>query len=219
MIRGILLAMLLCGAAAEPKQEGTMAKEEISPNEDLMREHGVVRRILLAYAEVVRRIENYEQVPAGVVADAATIAKTFIENYHEKLEEEYIFPKLVGELKDLVATLKSQHDVGRKITEYVLAHSAEASGTDDVARMALADYLRLYIRMFQPHMVREDTVLFPAFRALLPADEYEKLGDLFEQREEELFGKEGFQAIVSKVSAIEQQLNIAALSQFTAIIK
>jgi hypothetical protein len=39
--------------AEEPKKE----EEEVSPAEDLMREHGVLKRLLLVYGEAIRRIE------------------------------------------------------------------------------------------------------------------------------------------------------------------
>src|SRR6266480_3119988 len=75
--------------AAEPKKE----EEEVSPAEDLMREHGVLKRVLLVYGEAIRRIEMNEDLPPETVMDSAKIIRNFIENYHEKLEEDFLFPE------------------------------------------------------------------------------------------------------------------------------
>ncbi len=73
-------------AAEEPE-------EEISPAEDLMREHGVLKRILLVYQEAIRRLDGSEEIPQAAIRDSAGIIRSFIEDYHEKLEEDFIFPR------------------------------------------------------------------------------------------------------------------------------
>jgi hemerythrin-like domain-containing protein len=72
-----------------------------------------------------------------------------------------------------------------------------------------------FIRMYNPHEAREDTVLFPAFRKLVSAHEYDALGEDFENKEHELFGEDGFEKMVGRVSRIEKQLGIYDLAQFT----
>src|SRR5436305_1692532 len=62
---------------------------------------------------------------------------------------------------------------------------------------------------------REDTVLFPAFRKLVSKHEYDSLGEEFENNEHKLFGEDGFETMVEKVAAIEKQLGIYELFQFT----
>lgn len=196
-------------------------QEEVSANEDLMREHGILNRLLLIYQEIAIRIENKQEFPIESLAQSSKLVRNFLENYHEKLEEEYIFPRFekANQLVDLVRTLKAQHDAGRKLTDFILSRANEPSLRDEKQRYLLAHYLRLYINMFRPHEAREDTILFPAFRKLLSPDEYAKLGDKFEERENELFGNDGFEKTVSQVADIEKQLGIYNLSQFTPEIK
>jgi len=69
--------------------------------------------------------------------------------------------------------------------------------------------------MFRPHEAREDTVLFPEFKQLISKDEYNRLGVAFEDKEHELFGEDGFEKTMTKISEIEKQLGIYNLSQFT----
>jgi hypothetical protein len=58
-----------------------------------MREHGVLKRVLLVYGEGIRRLEANEDLPPDAIADAAKIIRNFIEDYHEKLEENFLFPR------------------------------------------------------------------------------------------------------------------------------
>src|SRR5262245_3727296 len=74
--------------AAAPEED-----EEVAPAEDLMREHGVLKRVLLVYDEVRERIAGKRDFPPAAVIDSARIIRSFIEEYHEKLEEEHLFPR------------------------------------------------------------------------------------------------------------------------------
>lgn len=189
---------------------------EITPAEDLMREHGVLKRILLIYNEAVGRLEVNADLPMRLVADAAGILRDFIEDYHAKLEEDYLFPrfKKADKLVDLVDVLLAQHQAGRRLTDITLRLSAMPAMTEE-DRRALAGSLRLFVRMYNPHEAREDTVLFPAIHEIVDEREYRELGEEFERREHELFGKEGFEGVVARVAAIEQSLGIFDLAQFT----
>src|SRR5437870_11470932 len=98
------------------KEEGKK-DEEISPPEDLMREHGVLKRILLVYGEAIRRIDAKQDLPPEEILDAAKMVRSFVEDYHEKLEEDFLFPRFrkANTLVDLVDVLFAQHHGGRKL--------------------------------------------------------------------------------------------------------
>jgi len=72
-----------------------------------------------------------------------------------------------------------------------------------------------FVRMYEPHEAREDTVLFPALRSILSKHEFDTLGEEFETKEHQLFGEEGFDKIVDQVAGIEKRLGIYDLAQFT----
>src|SRR5205814_5900997 len=61
----------------------------------------------------------------------------------------------------------------------------------------------------------EDTVLFPAFRKIVSPHEFDSLGEDFEKKEDELFGEDGFEKMVDKVTGIEKRFGIYDLAQFT----
>jgi hemerythrin-like domain-containing protein len=191
--------------------------EEVSPPEDLMREHGVLNRILLIYEEALRRIEAGEELPPEPLSSSARIVRDFVEDYHEKLEESYLFPRFrkANTLVDLVEVLETQHRAGRRLTDVTmrLATVDGLKNADD--RRELAASLREFIRMYRPHEAREDTVLFPAFRDVVSANEFDSLGEDFEKKEDELFGEGGFFKVVDRVAEIEKTLGVYDLSRAT----
>lgn len=210
-------AVAAAGCAATGGERTMDAEEDVSPAEDLMREHGLLNRILLVYEEGIRRIEREQDLDVRTIGDAAAIVRTFVEDYHERLEEEHLFPRFeeAGVLVDLVATLRRQHDAGRRVTAAVVDLVSAASASDASARPKLAESLRSFIRMYRPHEAREDTVLFPAFRGVVSAREWDELGEQFEDKEHELFGAEGFEGMVARVAGIERALGIDDLAKFT----
>src|SRR5579872_7387280 len=67
---------------------------EVTAAEDLMREHGVIRRALLVYREVVPKLrQDAASVDAAALHKTAQLFRNFGEDYHERmLEEQRIFP-------------------------------------------------------------------------------------------------------------------------------
>jgi hemerythrin-like domain-containing protein len=192
-------------------------EEEVSPPEDLMREHGIPKRILLVYEEAIRRIDTKQDLAPDAVGDAATIIRTFIEDYHEKLEEDHLFPRFekAGRLTDLTRILRQQHQAGRRLTEQI-TRSATVQGLKDPQSAAVVKHaMQQFVRMYEPHEAREDTVLFPALRTVVSKHEFGALGEDFEKKEHQLFGEEGFEKMVDRVAAIERALGIYDLAQFT----
>lgn len=206
------------GKAHESAEQGEPPEKEVSPAEDLMREHGVLRRVLLIYDDAIRRLDSAPaDYPIGALAGAADIIRRFIEEYHEKLEEDHVFPRVkkAGRETELVGVLLAQHRAGRTLTDTITRLATPAGVKSDDDRRRLADALRAFGRMYRPHAAREDTVLFPAFKAVVGTREYESLGDEFEKLEHKLFGEDGFEGMVVKVSALEKQLGLLDLAQFT----
>ena len=106
--------------------------EEIGATEDLMREHGVLNRILLIYEEGLRRLREKEDVSPEVFNKPAQLVRKFVEDYHEKLEENFIFPEFEKQKKliDLVAVLREQHQAGRRVTDVILHKRCQISFVD-----------------------------------------------------------------------------------------
>lgn len=214
---GVLLGTAAAAAEKSGGKKKSGGDEGVAPPEDLMREHGVLNRILLIYEEGIRRAEAKQPFPAETVASSADIIRRFIEQYHEKLEEDHLFPRFekADKLVDLVGTLRRQHQAGRKLTDAILKLATPAAVQAAGNQQKLVEAMRAFIRMYRPHEAREDTVLFPALRSIVPPKEFAELGEQFEDKEHQLFGKEGFEGVVVQVGKLEQALGIYDLEQFT----
>jgi hemerythrin-like domain-containing protein len=215
------LGVLAATAQAKPGKKAEEDEDKgISPAEDLMREHGALARVLLIYEEIMARLNRGREFPVEVLADAAGLIRRFVEGYHEKLEEDYLFPRFekAGKLVDLVKVLWQQHKAGRRLTDRIKRLATTAAIKDPSGKRQLEQYLHLFIRMYRPHKAREDTVLFPAFHSIVSPKEYASLGEAFEDKEEDLFGKDGFEHVVKEVERLEKAMGIYDLPQFTATI-
>jgi hemerythrin-like domain-containing protein len=214
---GALAARPVSFGAEKDRDQTGGEEEEVSPAEDLMREHGVLKRVLLVYREGLRRLAAGQELPLETIADGAKIIRDFIEDYHEKLEEDFLFPRFrrAQKLVELVEVLAQQHQGGRRLTEAVLRITTGRALKDAAERAQLAGALEKFIRMYEPHEAREDTILFPALHKIVTQHEYDALGEDFEKKEHQLFGEDGFEKMVERVAGIEKKLGIYDLAQFT----
>ena len=77
----------------ENKNEGPAPGEaepvDVTAAEDLMREHGILRRALLVYQESATRLrQDPASVPPDALEKAVNLFRVFGEDYHEKTLEE-----------------------------------------------------------------------------------------------------------------------------------
>jgi hemerythrin-like domain-containing protein len=225
---GAAMVLGSCGKGSSNEQsnkpvraenEGGEMGGEVTATEDLMREHGVLRRALLVYSEAAAKLRS---TPSAVSPDAlqktAKLFRAFGEEYHErKLEEAYIFPavkKAGGQAAGYADILVVQHNRGREITDYILAVTRGARLAGNAAQLAGA--LDALVRMYRAHASREDTIVFPAWKQTLTVEQLDEMNDKFEDIEHEQFGEDGFEDAVKQIAGIESELGLADLAGFTA---
>jgi len=212
---------------ASGKQKETSSKpdenkmgDEVTATEDLMREHGVLRRALLVYSAVAVKLRtSASSISPDALQKTATLFREFGEEYHEKkLEEAYIFPavkKVGGEAASYPDILITQHNRGREITDYIISVTRSAKlGTSNAESVAKS--LEAFVLMYRNHAAREDTIIFPAWKETMTGEQLDEMNDKFEDIEHEQFGEDGFEDAVKQISAIENSLGLADISQFTA---
>ncbi|HEY2660262.1 MAG TPA: hemerythrin domain-containing protein [Caulobacteraceae bacterium] len=220
-LAGASILGLANGSAAEPgKGKGPGQEKDTPAVEDLMREHGVLRRALLVYQEVAPRIRAApDRFDAKALWRTARLFRDFGEDYHEqKLEEAHIFPvvrKAGGPAAAYPDVLTAQHDRGREVTEFILAVTKGGSiGAANAEPLAIA--LERFVLMYENHAAREDTIVFPAWKLALSQRQIDALGDQFEDIERKQFGKDGYEDAVKQIAQIEAALGLADIDQFTA---
>ena len=200
------------GAGDKPKEK----EEQVTPPEDLMREHGVLDRVLLLYEAGIRKWSSREDFDPALITQSAEIIRDFINNYHEKSEEDHVFPRFrkAGKMVDLIGTLLRQHEAGRKVTERIIALAPMSRANPDERRRLIAS-MQSFITMYRPHAAREDTDLFPKLKDVVASNEYDAMAEEFEKKEHQLFGEDGFEKMAARVAQLEQRMGIHDLDQFT----
>jgi hemerythrin-like domain-containing protein len=208
----------------ETKSEGPAPGEatpiEVTANEDLMREHGILRRALLVYKEsAVRLRQDAAVVPPDALEKVANLFRVFGEEYHEKkLEEVYIFPSLkktTSAAGPYIDVLLEQHIRGREITDYLLSIT-KADRIPSSSVEPLAKALESFVRMYEHHTAIEDTVVFPAWKSTMGEGEYDEFNEKFEDIEHQQFGEDGFETALKRMEEIETSLGLGNLDMFTA---
>jgi len=218
LVAGSLAPRLVTVARAEEgkKKEAGEKEAEVTPPEDLMREHGVLDRVLLIYEAGMKKFATNETFDPTILSRSAEVVRDFIENYHEKSEEDQVFPRFrkAGKMVDLVDTLLAQHRAGRRVTASILdlVPKARQDGDD---RRKLVTAMQSFIAMYRPHAAREDTDLFPKLSGLVSKHEYDAMAEDFEKKEHELFGEDGFEKMAEHVAELERAIGIDDLRQFT----
>ncbi len=187
--------------------------------EDLMQEHGVLGRLLLIYEEGARKLLLDKPGEAMTsIAGATEILINHIQGQHERVEELMIFPVLnrANQLPELVSTLVSQHKAGRDITQDIQDLAAMRADKTETGRAQVARLANSYVRMFRPHALREDTVLYPKLRTMLSATEYGELSEKVKNLESKMKNNGDLSAILGKVDEIETAMGIHDLAKFTS---
>lgn len=204
-------------ARAEASKPSGGKEPRISAPEDLMREHGVLDRLLLVYEEGVRRLRAKRDVPGEAFQRSAQVIRTFIEDYHEQVEEQLVFPELMrhGRLKELVDVLVSQHAAGRRLTDAILRTTTSVAYAEPRSRAELAASIDAFVRMYRPHEAFEETIVFPAIYGVVATHDLAELGEKAEEQEERRLGQGGFERTVAEVAAIEKLVDLGDLARFT----
>ncbi len=208
------------GEADTDKADSKPASSEVSAPEDLMREHGVLRRALLIYQETAVKLRAAAgAVEPEALQKTAKLFRVFGEDYHEqKLEEAYIFPAVLkggGLAAAYVGVLTAQHQRGRDLTDYILSVTTGEKFSAITAE-TLARVMESLVRMYEHHAALEDTIIFPAWKQTMTVEQLDVLSDKFEEIEMQQFGKDGYEAAVKRIGDIEASLGLADLGQFTA---
>ena len=80
---------------------------------------------------------------------SAKLIRAFVEDYHEKLEEDYLFPrfKKANKLVDLTDVLLQQHQKGRVLTDRTMQLATAAALKDSAQRATLRNLLYQFVHM------------------------------------------------------------------------
>ncbi|MEN8181834.1 MAG: hemerythrin domain-containing protein [Myxococcota bacterium] len=164
------------------------------PIEALMEEHRVIEQVLSAIDATAER-----NAPVSFYQDVVDFVVNFADGCHHDKEEGLLFPAMVGQgmPRDAgpIGVMLQEHDVGRdcvaRIREAIEVGDACAAGA------AAADYSAL----LRAHIAKEDGVLYPIARDLLPAGEIASLAVRFEEVEASRAGSARYRHLAARLLA------------------
>lgn len=195
---------------------GTARAEEsyhsIGAIETIMRGHGLLLRSIIIYELIAEQLAKGAKIDPALVLKTTEVIHTYLQGFHENMEERYIF-KPMEELNSNVASiqeLKVQHGTAYELTRRItdLAKAAKLNSE-------LQGYLGAFGKMYRYHSAWEDSVIFPAFDALLSQKDLVDLGGIFVQEEKKILGTAGFESFVKDIASFERQLSIYDPSKWT----
>src|SRR4051812_22021963 len=92
-LTGAAIVTAAASTSTRADAKGDEKEKEVTAAEDLMREHGVLRRALLVYSEAAARLAlGHNDMPVAALGRTARLFRGFGEEYHERLlEEQHVF--------------------------------------------------------------------------------------------------------------------------------
>jgi len=146
------------------------------PIEALMEEHRVIEQVLSAIDASADR-----STPISFYEDVVDFVVNFADGCHHDKEEGLLFPAMVGQGMPRnagpIGVMLHEHDLGRSCVARI--REAIEAGDTSGAGAAAADYSAL----LRAHIGKEDGVLYPMARQMLPSDEVASLAERFEKVE------------------------------------
>lgn len=180
--------------------------------ETLMRGHGLMLRTLIIYDVLRDRITRGQTVEPSSIIKTAEVIHGYLEEFHEKAEEKYIFASMERAKLcfDSIQELKIQHGTG-----YELNRRITSLCRDGKLGPELCGYLGDFVAMYRHHAAWEDTVVFPAFDELEGSKNLADLSSTIAAEEKQILGRSGFQSFLNQIADVEKQLGIFELSSST----
>ena len=159
-----------------------------------MNEHRVIEQVLSALEEAAER-----DVPISFYERVADFVANFADGCHHDKEETLLFTSLekhgMPRGAGPVGVMLHEHEVGRSCMQRLgVAISASDCAA---ARKAAGDYSAL----LRQHIQKEDNVLYPMARKILPAEEIELLAARFGEVEASRDDTARYQALAAQLLA------------------
>jgi hemerythrin-like domain-containing protein len=177
---------------------------------DLTYEHALIGRLMMIYEKIIFDFKASNKVNIKLVQHLAKKIRFFVEENHEMIEEEHVFPFLIKQNVDIkeINELIRQHRIGRAITSILMIEN-------DV-NIIIKNMIE-FVKIYRFHALFEDSIILDHFD--------KRLNDVEKKNYEELFEKlepPGTDKLLKDIIRIEKYLKINDLfkpeKQITIII-
>jgi hypothetical protein len=119
-------------------------------------------------------------------------------------------------LRPLVAALRRQHVVGRRLAPRIMSLAGKGPDElDDGTRKALAILCRGYTYMYRAHAAHEDIIFSGALRMQMEPADFAELGERVQAMCAEALGGGGLTDVRTSIGEVERPLGIEDLDGWT----
>ncbi len=206
------------GVLTACSQSGRSQGDAGTAIEILARQHGVLYRAVAILEEIKGGVDaRMDLSPEIIIGGTVEIVRLFIVGHHQQMEEDRIYSvfSTANKMNGLIGVLREQHAAGSRLTEILKGLCSGFSARDLEKRRTMVSTIHQFCRMYRAHADREDTVLFPVLRRLMPPKAYGELSTAFVRAEMEFLGQNGFDETIRKLNDYENILGIGDLASFT----
>ena len=168
----------------------------------------------MIYEECLKRMHTGEEFNPDLLAQTVNVIKVMIIYHHTLIEEQDIFPRFIeADIHvEMAKILTEQHDRVEELQETILQYS---NPQNDEEKAILIDAMKKSIRVFRPHIDREDTEMFSDFKDVVTVHEYYELGEKVHNMVIQKWGPRGYNELLDKIIHVETALGINDLASFT----
>ena len=150
----------------------------------LLDEHRVVQRVLSAMEATALRLHQGGAVERDWLTEAARFHVVFTDGTHHAREEGVLFKALlahgVSPTRGPVATLLVEHNTARGLVQHLSRSAAQYASDGSGGEVWTAAALS-YAQLLRSHVNKEERVLFPLVREVVPAKVLEALHEQYAQ--------------------------------------
>jgi len=149
--------------------------------EVLIKEHEMIREVLVLLNDVIQRLDSGSQIPISDIRDIVVFIQVFADRYHHGKEEDLLFPALeaAGMARDgsPIGIMLMEHGEGRQLVQKM----REALKTEDMFQFS--ENARNFVTLLDQHIFKENNILYPMADRSLSPNQQEELKNAYEKVE------------------------------------
>jgi hemerythrin-like domain-containing protein len=174
--------------------------------EEIARDHRLTVRVVVLIDRCVERLGRGDPVPAALLAGVVDFLDGFVDAYHDRKEETFLFPAMALRpdvhhgfpVPDLVADHRRVHDYLDDVRQMVHALQDGHPGAERRAAIVLGNYGAL----LRQHLAQEEHVLLPMAQRQLRPEQFQRAAEGFAALREAHGDPAGrYEALVERLEA------------------
>ena len=174
---------------------------------DLEDDHTSIERALDVLRREIEKEKTTKAVSVDLVREICAFSQSFVDRCHHGKEEGCFFPCLVrkGMPGDAgpIGVMLEEHERGRKLVARI-SESLERYERDGLDAGAVTALCIEYVELLTQHILKENSVLFPAGARMMEAEDDSDTLACFESKKESV-GLEELEALKSRIENLARE--------------